>query len=182
MQWKKQAVSVAIGIMMMGLGARFAYAETATKIAVVDLQYALNNTQEGKTIKTSLQKESEEKKQQLALLENDLKKMQDDIQKQRMVLSEDALKEKMEVFKKRYGELQQKAMEFEKELGRKEADNAERILGGLQGIVAQIAKDKQYTLVLEKSRGAVVYGDSSIPDITNELVEAYNKNPPKAKK
>lgn len=176
MLFKNVALVVLLGVLLSSS----ARAEVA--IAVVDLQQALNTTEEGKSIKNSLKSEGEQKQQQLSIMESDLKKMQEDIQKQRMTLSEAALKQKMEEFKQKYTQLQQKAVEFEKELQRKEAENADRILGGLQENVAQIAQSKGYTLVLEKSRGAVVYATAAIPDITSDVIAAYNKNPAKKKK
>lgn len=152
------------------------------KIGVVNLQYALNNVTEGKSAKSALEAEGNQKKQQLTVLENELKKMQEDIQKQRPVLSESALKEKSDQFKIKYEELQKKAMSFEQELKRKEADNVERILGGLRTLVIQTAQRDGYAYVMENSQGAVVYFDKSVTDITNQIIAAYNQNPPPAAK
>lgn len=144
------------------------------KIGVINLQYALNNTDDGKASKASLQQEGDRKKKELELLENDLKKMQEDIQKQRAVLSETALKEKSEAFKQKYGDLQKKANDYETELKRKEVENVERILKGLRDIVNDIAAKEGYTLVLENSAGGVAYASASVKDITNDVVAAYN--------
>lgn len=154
--------------------AKPASATDGTKFAVVNLQHALNSTEEGKKAKSDLQKEGEQKKQQLTLMENDLKKLQEDIQKQKAILSESALKEKADTFKQKYTELQQKASDFEQELKKKETQNVDRILSGLRTVVTSIAGQKGYTYVLENSQGTLVYIDKSVPDITSEVIAAYN--------
>ena len=145
------------------------------KIAIVNLQYALNNTAAGKQAKTALESEGEQKKKQLELLESDLKKMQEEIQKQKLVLSESALQEKTNTLRQKYGELQQKAIDFEKELKRKESENIEKILVGLREVVSSIASKSGYLYVLENSQGTVVYTDpNAVTDITDEVIAAYN--------
>src|SRR3989338_8438472 len=98
------------------------------KVAVVSLQRALNEVEEGKKAKTALQTDFASKQKEIESLKDELKKMRDDVEKQKMVLSEDALKAKSNEMQTKLMNLQQKAGDYEKQLQQKEAESADRIL------------------------------------------------------
>lgn len=148
-------------------------AQAEEKIALVSLQRALNEVEEGKRAKTTLKADFDAKQKQLEALKADLKKMKDDVDKQKMVLSEEALKTKSNEIQTKFLELQQKAMEYEQELKKKEAESADKILTALKTLVLDLGKKNGYDIIYENSAEVVLYSSKGI-DITPELIKVYN--------
>lgn len=144
------------------------------KIGTVDLNRALNEVEEGKQAKAKLEREFKAKKSELDTMKNELQAMGAELEKQGQLLSNEALKEKRENYQRKFIEYQQKARDYTEELARQEGESTGKIIGKLRTVVERIAQRDGYTLILEKSQGAVVYGPSSA-DITDQVIKQYNK-------
>ncbi|MCA9600477.1 MAG: OmpH family outer membrane protein [Polyangiales bacterium] len=145
-----------------------------TKIAVVDLQRAMNDTEDGRKAKAELQRLFKKRQEELDAKQNGLKKMKDDIEKQKDVLARDVLQKKFETYQKQFVELQTVYVEYQRELAGKEAQLTKGILERMQRIVQRIGQANGYTVVLEKSEGGVVWVPSNL-DLTDEVIQRYNK-------
>lgn len=144
------------------------------KIALVSLQKALNEVNEGKKAKADLKKDYDTKKKQIDDLKSELEKMSQELEKEQMVLSKDALKLKTQDLQKKYLDLQNKAAIYERELKTAEAESANKILTSLKSLVSKISEHEGYTLVIENSAQTVLFS-SKADDITTKLISAYNK-------
>jgi len=149
------------------------------KFGYVDFNRALNETEEGKTAKSTLKSEFTERQQKLDIVQNELKKMKEDLDKQRLILSQDALKTKEEDYRNKFMELQQKLGTFKQEMTQKEASLTAGLLEKLRGIVKDIGQKESYTMILEKSQDVVLYAPT-INDLTDRVIQLCN-NSPKAK-
>ena len=150
-----------------------ALAQTASKVAVVDMQKAIQSTEAGKKAKKELEGEFEKRKKELQKKEGDLKKMGEDLEKKRAVLSE-------EVLAKRQAEMQEEMLKYREtlnknqmEIQKKEQDLTRPILDKMRKIIGDTAKAGGYQLVLEGSAG-VLFAESSI-DITDQVIKAFEK-------
>lgn len=154
------------------MSASFAGASTM-KIAVVDMQKAVQSTESGKKAKKDLESEFEKKKKELQARENDLKKMGEDIEKKKSVLSEEALM-------KRQGEFQEEMMKYREVVGKsqmdlqkKERDLTQPILDKMRRVIEKVAKDKGYDMVLENN--AMVLFAAKGHDLTDDVIKAFEK-------
>jgi outer membrane protein len=143
-----------------------------TKIAIVDLQRALEETEEGKKAKLKLKTDFERKQKELDEKQEELKKMKDDLDKKLPLMKPDAAQAEQKKFQDRFVELQQTYARLQKDLATKEQEATGGIFRKLQVVVGQIAEKNAYDAVLEKN-SAVVWGKSSL-DITNEVIRNYN--------
>lgn len=143
------------------------------KIAVVDMQRALNETEDGRKAKAQLKKIFEERQKTLDKQQNDLKAMKDSLEKQRDVLSREVLAKKFEEYQKAFGELQTTYMEFQRELQSKEGELTKEIIERMQRIMRRVGQTDGYTLILERSEGGVVYVPINY-DLTDLLIQRYN--------
>lgn len=169
---KKLILSLLLAVVFVGFAVGGVQAQQ--KIAVVSLQQALNEVDEGKKIKNELRKEYEDKKSEIDAMKKDLEKLSKDLDKQKMVLSAEALDNKKRDLQTKFIDLQNKAVTFERELKTKEAESAKKILTRLRDIVVALAKKEGYTLVIENSMETVLYS-SNAEDITPKVIAAYNK-------
>ncbi len=148
------------------------YAEI--KVAVVDLQRALQETEDGRRAKRQLKKLFKRRQTELDRRQNELKKLKEQIEKQKDVLSREALRKKLEDYQKRFVELQSTYVEYQRELAQKEAQLTQRILQRMQRIVRRIGQSKGYTVILEANEGGVLWAPNHI-DLTDEVIQRYNR-------
>ena len=156
-------------VFLLAMGVSVAKAET--KIAVIDMQKAIQSTAAGKKAKSELEGDFEKKKKELQKREADLKAMGEDIEKKKSVLSEEALGKKQAEFQEemmKYRELMGKS---QMDIQKKERDLTQPILEKMKKTIEKIAKAKGYNMVLEQN-SAILFAEKS-NDITDEVVKAY---------
>lgn len=151
------------------------------KIAVVDMQQALQTVSAGKAAKKKLEKEFKKKQDEFKKKENGLKKMKDELEKKALAFTE-------EQKRKKAIEFNQKMMAFREEVGRSQQSIALRereltlpIITELRNQVGILAKAKSYSIVLERSEQSVMFAQKKY-DITGDLVKAFEKAWKKKKK
>lgn len=144
-----------------------------SKVGFVDLNRALNEVNEGKKAKAQLEADGKAKKAKLEIMQNELKKMKEDLDKQRPVLSADVLKQKEGTLQQKFMELQKMSMDFEKEFADKENNYIKPISDKLQKIVQDIGAKEGYMMIVP--REMALY---SLPgtDLTEKVVSAYNSS------
>lgn len=144
------------------------------KVALVDLQRALQTVDSGKKARATLEKEFNEKKKKLEAEEESIKKMGEEFKKQSLVLSEEAKIKKQNELQERlikYRELFSKA---QLEIQSRERELTEPIVKRLKSIVEELGKSKGYSLIFEKNENGVLYSLSQ-DDLTEEVIKVFNK-------
>jgi outer membrane protein len=147
-------------------------ARAEQKIAYVDLQRALEETDEGKKAKAKLKADFEKKQKELDARQEELKKMKADLDKQQAILKPEALQAKQQELQQKLVGLQETYMRLQKDLQEKEAQETGKIFKKMQGVIATIAEKENVTFVLEKNSG-ILYAPPSL-DLTNELIRKFN--------
>ncbi len=144
------------------------------KIALVDLQKAVQATAQGKKAKTELETELEKKKKELQKKDADLKKMNEDLEKKKSVLSEEALSKKQAEFQEEMVKFRDVVGKSQMEIQKRERELTQPILDKMRKIIEKVGKEKGYTLILE-SGPFVLYADKA-QDITDDVIKAFEKN------
>ncbi len=140
------------------------------KVAVVDLNRAMNEVDEGKAAIAKLEKRFNERREELAKKEKEIQELRADLELKSAVLTEEARKDRMTEIQEKAIALQQAQFEAEQEMAGLRNQMQTELADKLQAVCAEIARKKGYTLVLEKA----VTWYAEVPDITDELIEAYN--------
>jgi outer membrane protein len=141
------------------------------KIAVVNVQQAVMQTDDGMRAQATLKKLFDKRQQELDARQTELGRAREDIEKQSRVLSRQALEKRMEDWQRRMVELQTKFVENNKELQEKQGQLTGPIIKKLVDVIARLAKKSGYELILDKQ--AVPYAR---PDLilTEQIVQMYN--------
>ena len=152
----------------------------SVKIGYVDLQRALNESEAGK-------KAREEFKVQVDKAQNGLKKQKDDLDNLRDQLEKKQLVMKEEERHNVEKDLARKGRDFERaykdsqsELQAKDNELTAGILRELQLVIKDYGDKEGYTLILENSSNAVLYGAKDA-DLTDQIIKIYNTEPKKGK-
>jgi outer membrane protein len=145
------------------------------KLAYVDVQRAIGETDEGKAARTRLEAARDAKQKEIDKEQEVLRKEKETFEKQVATMTEATRTEKGTALQKKIYDLQQK---FEK--GRAELSEQEReaflgkggIVEKMQVVIASIAQRDGFTVILD--RAATVYAAPSL-DVTNEAIRLYNE-------
>lgn len=148
-------------------------APAATLVGLVDVQNAILQTNEGKSQRDKIEKEMNEKRQNLTNQEKQLKKMNDDFLVQQSILSDADKQAKQKEFQIKLQQYQQDQATFEQDARQKESAALQNIFQNMQKEIQKIAKQKNLDMVFDKSAGVLLYTANPV-DITDEVIKLYN--------
>jgi outer membrane protein len=145
------------------------------QIGVVDFQRVFNETDAGKKARESLNTFMKNRQDLIQLEQKDLQRMEEDLRKQASVLSANARKDREEQFQRRMMEYQQKVNELNREVQEKQKEVLDAFRERVEKVVGRVAQKLRMVVVMEKGRGSpTLYSDSTL-DITDKVVEEFNK-------
>lgn len=142
------------------------------KIVVLDMQKALANSSAGQKAQQEMQKKVAELQEKFKQDEDELLALQEEIEKKSSVWSDDKKQDKSIEFQKKRRDLRVKQDDANLELKKLQEQQLAPILKDMEKIVAKVAKEKGYTMILPKA--AVVFTDASI-EITDEVTKALDE-------
>jgi outer membrane protein len=154
----------------LGLVAPAALAQSL-KLAVVDVQRAVMETEDGLRAQATLKKFFDKRQQELDAKQTELQKQREEIEKQSKVLSQQALQKRMEDWQKQMVELQTVFVEYNKELQKKQGELTQPIYGKVVALLRRLATQDGYDAILEKQ--AVPYMRNDL-DLTDRVIQMYN--------
>jgi len=167
------------GALLIGLMVSPALADDV-KIGYVDLQRALNDSNAGKRAR-------DEFKVQVDKAQASLKKQKDELDGLREQLEKKSLVMKDEERRNMEKELARKGRDFERaykdsqaDLQAKDNELTAGILRDLQKVIKEYGDKESYTLILENSSNAVLYGAKDA-DLTDQIIKIYDARGGKGK-
>ena len=152
------------------LGASQALAEDF-KLGFVDMQRALNETEDGRKAKANLKKVFDQKQKELDEQQAALKKDIEDLDKKRTLLPADKVREKEAELQSRMQKVQQTYLRHQQDLSTKEQEATGKIFERMNRIITKMAASENFTMILDKS--ALVFAKPHL-DLTNDLIRRYN--------
>ena len=143
------------------------------RIGYVDMQRALNDTDEGKRAKARLKGIFDRKQKELDQKQNELKKMKEDLDRQRTLLDAQKIAAKEREMQEKFMALQQLYLKHQKDLSEEEGKAMKGILQRMQSIIAAIAQSEGLSFIFEKTEANLLWAKAEF-DLTSQLVRRYN--------
>jgi outer membrane protein len=148
-------------------------AAAQSKVAVIDVQRVVAESDPGKEAIQKLKAISDAKVQEGQALQQEMAALQEQFNKQRFTVSEQRLAEMTK-------ELEDKNISirrFEDDAKRELEEARRRELGGLEGqilpIINQIGVEEGITVIFNKFQSGLVYADEAV-DITDDVIRRFN--------
>jgi outer membrane protein len=165
-------IGMVIGMMILSgwLGSVWA---ADFKIAYVDIQRAVNESNAGKDAKKAITKEVEKFQRQIADKQKELQTMKESLEKQAPMLNPDARATREKEYQNKLREFQRWGEDTQNEINQKRMEMERNISIGLQKVIQKIGADEGYTFVLEKNESVVLYISKTI-DITDRVIKAHD--------
>jgi outer membrane protein len=159
-----------LAVIMMALAMP---AAAQARIAVIDVQRVVTESDPGKEVMQKLRALSDTKAQQGQTMQKELAALQDQFNKQRFTVSEQRQAE----MSKEIEDKQIAIKRFQDDAQRELQDAQRRELGGLEErimpIINQIGQTDGYTLIFNKFQSGLVYADEAV-DVTDRVIQTFN--------
>jgi len=165
-------IGMVIGMMILSgwLGSVWA---ADFKIAYVDIQRAVNESNAGKDAKKAITKEVEKFQRQVADKQKELQTMKESLEKQAPMLNPDARATREKEYQTKLREFQRWGEDTQNEINQKRMEMERNISIGLQKVIQKVGADEGYTFILEKNENVVLYISKTI-DITDRMIKAHD--------
>jgi len=157
-----------------GMAAAQGGAKAALKVAVVDMNAALNNSEAGKRSKKILLADKDQMEDSLKAQETELKQRAEDL-KNNLLLNEQAKAQREGELRDLDRKLREAVQKAQKDLQEKERRYTEAIFSEIKTVIGLIARDEKFDLVLERSASQVIlFSEFQMTDITDKVIARYN--------
>lgn len=178
---KESVVKRALFILpLLGLACS-AGAQTAGKVAVINIQSAIISTNDGKKAAGEIQSRFSPKKAEVDRRQGEISQLQDQLNRGRNTLSEEARQSLTREIDQKNKSLTRFTEDAQAELQQEEQKAMGELFGRVMQVIDKYAKDNGYALVLDVSsqQTPVLYASNTI-DITKDIIDLYDKNSPPA--
>ncbi len=165
------------GLVVLLAAGFLAHAQTAGKVAVINIQGAIISTKDGQKAASELDAKTQPKKKELEQKQNEINTLQDQFNKGQNTLSEATKNDLYKNIEQKKKSLQRDVEDAQAELEQDQQKILQQLGQKMMAVIERYAKDNAYTLVVDVSnpQTPVLYASPSI-DITKEIVELYDKS------
>ncbi|MGA7122560.1 MAG: OmpH family outer membrane protein [Polyangiaceae bacterium] len=144
------------------------------KVAVVDVQRAVMQTEDGLRAQATLKKIFDSRQQEINKKQVEMQKQKEEIDKQSRVLSQQALQKKVDDWQKQMVELQGTFVEYNKELEKKQKELTDPIFERVIGAIKRLAGTDGYDLIVDRATVAFSRSDLDLTDRVIQLANSLN--------
>ncbi|HTZ17177.1 MAG TPA: OmpH family outer membrane protein [Dissulfurispiraceae bacterium] len=156
-------------------------ADVPMKIGTINLNRAVNESEQGKKAKEELEAFVKSKQTTLDEIGRNGAKIKEELDTKGDILSAEAKKSKEDELARLTREYQRDAADSQGEVRKKETELTRGIIAELLNIVRGIAADEKYTLILENNEAIVIFADKGI-DITDRVIKKFDESQQKSGK
>jgi outer membrane protein len=146
----------------------------ADRIGFINIQEIIQNSSAGKKAAEEFKKLVDKKQVNIKDMENEVKKMKDELDKQGAILTASARSDKEAAYQRKLRDYQILVDDTNKELQKRDQDYSQKIIPDILKVVRAIAEKEKYTLILDISTMPMPYHDKA-NDISKKVIEDFNK-------
>jgi outer membrane protein len=150
-----------------------ALAQSDLKVGYVDLQRALTESNAGRRAKEKFKVEVDKMQATLQKQKDSIERLKTQLEKKGPVMKESERTNLEEDYRKKLRDFERSYKDSQADLQRKDNELTGAIIEDLQGVIQEFGKREGYTLILEVTSSAVLYGSGSA-DLTDKIIAEYN--------
>lgn len=158
---------------LLGLAWGAPLAAQTVKVAVIDVERILLESNRGKAALQEIDDLRKQKQQQGQSMQKELTDLQSRFTDGQLSLSEDKLAELRKQIEDKTIALKRFQDDATRELTKKRDEVLDQIEKSVFPVINQIGKEGGYTLIFNKYNSGLVYADETV-DITAQVIERYN--------
>lgn len=169
---KKNMIWIA-GLMLL----LFAWTNTslaADRVGFINMQTIIQNSNAGKKAAEDFKKLFARKQESIKTMENEVKKLKDELDKQGAVMTAAVRGDKEAAYQRKMRDYQILVDDTNKELQKRDQEYSQQLIPEILKVVRTIAEKEKYTLILDVSTMPLPYFDKA-GDISRKVIEDFNK-------
>lgn len=166
---KKFLVSVAVAALAAPLFAQNAPA----RIAVIDVQKVLTQSTAGKAAYDKLKKMQDDRVEKAKSLNDEVSKLDSDINTKRLSLSEDKLAEMQKQLADKRISLQRFTQDADREMGEARDRELQALEAKIKPVIDALGKEMGIAVIFNKFESGLVYASEAV-DITDTVIQRFN--------
>ncbi len=143
-----------------------------TSVVICDVLLVLREARASQSIREQIDKQRASYQAEIAKQENELRAADQQLASQRAILAPEAFAQRRRDLEKRVGDAQQAVQGRRRSLDQAFTESMQRVEGNMIEVISEIARDKNYQVVLPKSQVVIVQTQL---DITQEVLQRLNK-------
>lgn len=155
------------------LGAFISAGFAQVKVGVINSQDVLEKSTEGKKVIARLQEADKQNQTQIANLDDQIRKLQTELNTQRITMTEDAIMAKNADLERKNTDRKRKAEDAYASM----QDLTQRLFKKIQDelipIVEQVGKEKGFDIIFDLAKSGAIYWSPAI-DLTTEVIKRYD--------
>ena len=155
----------------------FAWTNTALaadKIGFINMQTIIQNSNAGKKAAEDFKKLFAKKQESIKAMENDVKKLKDELDKQGAVMTASARGDKETAYQRKMRDYQILVDDTNKELQKRDQEYSQQLIPEILKVVRAIAEKEKYTVIMDISTMPLPYFDKA-GDISKKVIDDFNK-------
>lgn len=143
------------------------------KIAVIDVNKILNESEAGKAARQKMEARYEELKKKIEKVKEEASTMKEELDKQKILLGKEKIKEREEALAAKIGELRQLTQQSEKEMQARQGELTREVLKIVEKEIDKLVAEEKIDLLFDRSSG-VVHAAPSL-DVTGKVLTLVNQ-------
>lgn len=163
-------VALLVGLLAWTTGA----SDEGVKIGVVDVDQALNATEEGKAARDEFTRKQRDAESEVQPMVDRFRDLQEELKGKKYVLSDDALFQKQVELAELQNKIDNKLKELEGQLKIDQNRMLQPLQAKLREIIEDIGKEQGFTLIIQRGAPGVIYTREAL-DITEQVIERFNR-------
>ena len=152
---------------------KFEVALAVEKIAFIDLNFIMNNSLAGTSIKTFINDLSNEKNRDFKAIENEIKDDENELISKKNIIEKSIYNKKVNEIRIRINDYKLERQKFNKNLNEKKIKYNNLLLEKLNPIISNYVENNSITMVLPKKM--IIIGKKDL-DITQQILEMLDKS------
>ncbi|MDP9191405.1 MAG: OmpH family outer membrane protein [Acidobacteriota bacterium] len=166
---KKFLISVAVAALAAPMFAQ----NTPARVAVVDVQKVLTQSTAGKAAYEKLKKMQEDRLNKAKQMDEEMKKLETDLNTKRISLAEDKLAEMSRQLADKKIAMQRYAQDADREIGEARDKELQALQVKIEPVIDALGKEMGLALIFNKFESGLVYASDAV-EITDTVIQRFN--------
>jgi outer membrane protein len=166
---KKLLISIAVAALAAPMFAQ----NTPARVAVVDVQKVLTQSTAGKAAYEKLKKMQEDRLNKAKQMDEEMKKLETDLNTKRISLAEDKLAEMSKQLADKKIAMQRYAQDADREIGEARDRELQALQVKIEPVIDALGKEMGLALIFNKFESGLVYASDAV-EITDTVIQRFN--------
>jgi outer membrane protein len=166
---KKFLISIAVMVLAAPMFAQ----STPARVAVVDVQKVLTQSTAGKAAYEKLKKMQEDRLNKAKQMDEEMKKLESDLNTKRISLAEDKLAEMTKQLADKKIAMQRFAQDADREIGEARDRELQALQVKIEPVIDALGKEMGLALIFNKFESGLVYASDAV-EITETVIQRFN--------